>query len=92
MPIINAVYTLSDTTPTLVVEKDNQIQEVHLHNMTKSSNQYIHFGNENVSTSNSIHLDPGESLMLTLRPSDDLYAVSDPDGLELGVMVIRKRD
>lgn len=88
MPIHNAVFTLSNTTPTKVVPLDSMEQEVHLHNMTKSSNEYIHLGDSNVSTSNSIHIDPGESVTLHLGPSDELYAVSDPNGLELGVLRI----
>ena len=92
MPVYTATYTLSDTTPTQVVEPDNMPQEVHLHNMTKSSNEYIHIGPSSVGTANSIHIDPGESKVLNLRPGDDLWAVSNPSGLEIGVMTIVKRD
>lgn len=92
MPIESATYILTDTTPTLVVPNDNQTQEVHLHNMTKSSNQYIYIGNSSVGTAGSIYIDPGESLTMNLRDGDELYAVSDPDGLELGVFRITKGD
>lgn len=92
MPIDQNVYTLSAVTPTMIAKPDNQVQEVHLHNQTKSSNAYIHIGNENVTTTNSMHMDPGESKVLHLRPLDALYAVSDPEGLEIGVLVLRKRD
>lgn len=91
MPLVHNIYTLG-TAPSLVVDSDNMTQEVHLHNMTKSSNEYIYIGGAAVSTANSIHLDPGESMMLTLRPGDQLYALSDPSGLELGVLQIQKRD
>jgi len=63
-------------------------QEVHLHNMTKSSNNYIHLGASNITLTNSIHIDPGESITLTLGPGDDLYAFSDPDGLDLGILAV----
>ena len=92
MPIDSSTYTLSNTTPTLVVPNDNQAQEVHLHNMTKSSNEYIHIGGSSVGTAGSIHIDPGQNLVLNLRPGDELYAVSDPNGLELGVFRITKGD
>lgn len=92
MPIHSATYILSNTTPTLVCPNDNMAQEVHLHNMTKSSNEYIHIGNASVGTAGSIHIDPGESLVLNLRAGDELYAVSDPSGLELGVFRITKGD
>jgi hypothetical protein len=89
MAIYSAVHELS-ATPVMVVPPSTQPQEVHLHNMTKSSNNYIHLGNSNVSTTNSIHIDPGESITLNLMPSQSLFAVSDPVGLKLGVLAIRK--
>lgn len=88
--ITSAVYTLSDTTPTKVVAASTLPQEVHLHNMTKSSNEYIYLGKANVTTANSIHIDPGESMVLELMPNDDLWAVSDPSGLVLGVLTVRQ--
>jgi len=92
MPVKSSVFTLSDTTPTQIVGPDNMIQQVTLHNMTKSSNEYIFIGPETVTTTNAIHIDPGETMQLQLRPNDDLWAVSDPDGLVVGVLVVTKRD
>jgi hypothetical protein len=86
MTIHNEQITLSETTATLVVEADNNEQEVHLHNMTKSSNDYIFLGNADMSLTNSIHIDPGETVTYRIPPGDELYAMSDPDGLELGVL------
>lgn len=91
MPIEHNRITLG-TAPTLIVQNDNMPQEVHLHNMTKSSNEYIYIGGANVGTANSIHLDPGESKSMTIRPGDQIYAISDPSGLDVGVFVIRKSD
>ena len=91
MPIETNRITLG-TAATLIVENDNMPQEVHLHNMTKSSNEYIYVGNSNVGTANAIHIDPGEDLSLTLRPGDQLYAISDPSGLDVGVLVVKKSD
>lgn len=92
MPIFHAVHTLTLGTPVLIVPADNMPQDVTLHNMTKSSNEYIFIGGSAVSTTNAPHIDPGETLQLTLRPSDSLWAVSEPDGLEVGVLAIQKRD
>jgi len=93
MPITNAQFTLSDTTPTLVVPPDNMPQDVIFHNMTKSSNEYIFYGGSTaVGTANSIHIDPGETVNFTIRPLDEVWAISDPDGLVLGVFSIQKRD
>jgi hypothetical protein len=90
MPIVSSLITLSDTTPTKVVGNHHMGHDVILHNQTKSSNQYIHIGNSDVSTTNSMHIDPGQTIYLTMRPGDELWAVSAPDGLQIGVTDIRK--
>ena len=90
MPLVSAVFTLSDTTATKIVDPSTMPHQVTLHNMSKSSNNYIHIGNANVTDANSIHIDPGETLTITLGPGDELYAVSDPDGLVVGVLDVRK--
>ena len=92
MPVQSSVYTLGGTVATRVVTPDNMPQQVILHNMTKSSNEYIHIGPSTVTTANSIHLDPGQTIDMVLGPLDDLWAVSDPSGLELGVLTIQKLD
>ena len=92
MPIITRQATLSNVTPTEIVGHDNMPHDVTLHNMTKSSNEYIFYGGSDVSLTNSPHIDPGETIQFTLRPGDRLYAMSDPNGLVVGVMDIRKND
>jgi len=88
MPIHNDLITLSSATATAVVPTDNMEQVVHLHNMTKSSNEYIYLGNADMTLTNSIHIDPGETVTYHLGAGDELFAMSDPDGLELGVLRI----
>ena len=88
--ITNATFTLDITTATQIVAPSTLPQEVHLHNATKSSNEYVFIGRSNVSTSNGLHLDPGESKVLQLMPNDDLWAVSDPDELVVQVLTIRQ--
>lgn len=92
MPLDSKVVTLNNTTPTLIVDADNMIQDVHLHNMTKSSNQFVHLGGPDMTLANSIHIDPGESLSIRLNPKDRLFGMSDPDGIKVGVMTVRKND
>lgn len=92
MPISNAVFTLSNTTRTKIVEADNMGQEVHLHNMSKSNNHFVHIGTSSMTLANSIHLDPGESIVLRLNPTDELYAMSDPNSVVVGVLCIRQSD
>lgn len=91
MPIIHRQVTLG-TAATEIVGHDNAPHDVILHNMTKSSNEYIFFGGPDVSTTNAPHIDPGETIQFTLGPEDRLFAVSDPAGLVVGVMDIRKLD
>jgi hypothetical protein len=91
MAIVTRQVTLG-TAATEIVGHDNMPHDVILHNMTKSSNNYIFFGDSAVSTTNSPHIDPGETIQFTLGPEDRLYAVSDPAGLVVGVMDIRKND
>jgi hypothetical protein len=88
--ILHNVFTLTSGTPTEVVGPATQRQVAHFHNATKSSNEYIYLGSQTVSTANSIHLDPGESKEITLEPLDTLWAVSDPAGLKLGVLIVRQ--
>jgi hypothetical protein len=63
-----------------------------LHNMTKSGNHYIFYGGSAVSATNAPHIDPGETIQFDLGPEDRLFAVSDPAGLKVGVINIRKQD
>jgi hypothetical protein len=87
MSLATAQFTLSATTPTQIVTPSVMPQFVTLHNMTKSSNSYVYYGASNVSTTNSPHIDPGETIKFQLLPLEELYAVSDPTGLVVGVIM-----
>lgn len=91
MALATAQFTLSNTTPTKIVSASVNPQFVTLHNMTKSSNSFVFYGGANVSTTNSPHIDPGETIKFQLLPLEELYAVSNPDGLAVGVMT-QKQD
>jgi hypothetical protein len=87
--ILNNLYTLTGT-PQQVVSPATQRQVAHIHNQSKSANHFTYIGNQTVSTTNSIHLDPGESKVITLEPLDTLWAVSDPTNVQLGVLIVRQ--
>jgi hypothetical protein len=91
MTIVTRQVTLG-TAAIEIAGHDNMPHEVILHNMTKSSNEYIFYGGADVSTTNAPHLDPGDTIRFTLQPGNRLFAVSDPAGLVVGVMDIRKND
>ena len=86
MALETAQLELDDVTPTKIVSPSVNPQFVTLHNLTKSSNRYIYYGGANVSTTNAPHIDPGETIKLQLLPLEELYAVSDPTDLVVGVM------
>jgi len=91
MPLEHRQVTLG-TAATEIVGHDNMPHHVILHNMTKSSNEYIYFGGSAVSATNAPHIDPGETIQFELGPGDRLFAVSDPAGLVVGVLDIRQVD
>jgi hypothetical protein len=86
MTLATAQFELDNLTPTKIVSASVNPQFVTLHNLTKSSNEYIYYGGANVSTTNAPHIDPGDTLKLQLLPLEELYAVSDPADLVVGVM------
>jgi len=90
MPIYTNNVTLG-TAAVEVVSPEVLGQEVHLHNMSKSSNNYIYLGGgSDITNANTVHIDPGESIQLQLGPGDALYALSDPTGIELGILVVKQ--
>lgn len=92
MPWTSSTHTLG-TASIQVLAPDNMPHQVVLHNMTKSSNEYIFIGpDSSTTTTNATHIDPGETIYLTLMPGDELWACSDPSGLVLGVADVQKAD
>jgi hypothetical protein len=85
MPIYTSQHTLGTATAVQIAGSHYMAQDVTVHNMTKSSNEYVYVGGPDVTIGNGIHIDPGGTLQLKIQPGDGLYAVSDPDGLEVGV-------
>ena len=93
MAVRTRAYVLAETTATKIVEADEQPHDIVLHNATKSSNEYIFIGGASavaVGTANSMHIDPGQTIYMTLNPEDELWATSDPSGLKVQVLDIRK--
>lgn len=91
MTISTSLVTLG-TAAQEVVGPSVEPQFVTLHNMTKSSNEYVFYGNATVGTGNAPHMDPGDTLQLRLLPGESLYALSDPSGLDLGVFIQTQDD
>jgi hypothetical protein len=81
-----AQYTLTLGTATLVCAPHEQWQRVTLHNASKSSNNYVYIGAQNVTTTTGLHIDEGGTLQLELYPREEIWAVSDPGGIVLHVI------
>jgi hypothetical protein len=94
MPITSQHFTLSDVSATQIVPPDNMQHQAIMHNQTKSSNQYIWVGGSSTTagTADGIHIDPGDTLYVTLPPGDELWASSTPSGLVVNVMDVRQAD
>jgi hypothetical protein len=88
MTMTNSIVSCT-TSAQLVAQASVNPQYVTLHNMSKTGNHYIHYGSDTAGTANSPHLDPGDSLQLQLLPGEALFALSDPTGVKLGVLIQR---
>lgn len=85
--ISSHLYTIG-TASSLIVPGSANPQLVTIHNHEKASNKYIYIGGSaDVSTTNSIHIDPGETVKYSLYPTEVLFAVAGEAGLELGVLI-----
>jgi len=83
------------TVGTAVVEiagHDNMPHDVHVHNNNTDNAHVLFLGDENVTTSNGLHVDGKQSVVLTLQPEDRLYSVSNHSATVAGVLDIRKSD
>ena len=88
MPVKTAQFILSNTTRQKIVSASTMPQFVKLHNATKSSNEYVFIGNDALTLANGYHMDSTETIELLLTPNDDLYAMSDPNGLQVHVLAV----
>ena len=94
MAIVNRQVTLSDTLAKQIVGADNMPHDVILHNSSKSSNNYIWIAGSSAAagTGTAMHIDDSDTVYMTLRPNDELWAISTPSGLIVHVTDIRKND
>jgi hypothetical protein len=95
MALVSRQVTCSDTTAQRIVGSDNMPHRAVLHNATKSSNEYIYIAGGSAdafATAAGMHIDPGQTIYVDLAPYDELWATSDPDGLEVQVLDMRQND
>lgn len=94
MALVSRNVTCSNTTAKRIVGADNMPHRAMIHNATKSSNEYIYLGagSATATIGTGIHLDPGQTVYVDLAPNDELWATSDPDGLVVQVLDMRRND
>ena len=94
MALVSRNVTCSNVTPQRIVGADNMPHRAILHNATKSSNEYIYIGGSSAvaGTASGMHIDPGQTIYVDLAPNDELWATSDPNGLEVQVLDMRRND
>jgi hypothetical protein len=88
MAVKTAQFTLSNTTRQKIVNASTQPQFVKLHNAEKTNNHFVFIGNDTLTLANGYHMDSGETIELLLTPNDDLYGMSDPNGLKVHVLAV----
>jgi hypothetical protein len=91
MPVKNFAYDLVQNVRTLVVPPSVEPQEVCIHNHEHSLNKEIFLGNETVTVANGMHAVATQTSIITLHPSDSLYAITaNNGGANLRIMVVTK--
>ena len=88
MPTQQNLYTLSDTTATLVSPYGTHSGvDITIQNINATG--YVYVGNENVSTTNyGFRILPNHSISFELAGKDSLYLVSSADNLNAAVITI----
>ena len=90
MPLTTAQFTLTANVARQIVAPDRMNQQVIVHNHEHSQNAEIFIGNSGVTTTNGLHARSTETLSVNIGPGDDLWAVSDTNGVEMQVLVIKQ--
>ena len=84
--ILNSQVTLGTVAQVIVGPSINP-QLVFLHSQETATSHYIYFGGPTISATTGPHLDSKESVHITLHRGETLYAVGDPAGVVVGIMV-----
>ena len=79
-------FTLGTGVATQIVPFHNAPQMVTIHNQEKNSGRYIFLGGSNVSESNGTHIDHSETEHFTLLPGATMWATTNYQGLNCGVI------
>lgn len=92
MALSNAQVTVAEGTRVQIVTADNMPQDVIIHEADHSSSTTTFLGDASVTDTTGLHIHNGETLSMTLRPGDELYAYSSQGAPVLHVIQIQKND
>jgi hypothetical protein len=87
MPVETYAYDLVANVRRLVVPARTMSQEVCIHNHEHNQNHEIFLGNSGVTLANGMHAVATQTSIITLGPSDDLYAIANQNS-NLRIMVV----
>jgi hypothetical protein len=85
-------YSLAQDVPQKIVDADNMIQEVHIHNHEHATSRDLYLGATSaVSSTNGHHILAEENIVFDLQPGDVLWGMTPTgSGCDVTVLVIRK--
>ena len=89
MPIVTAQYTLSNVTAAKIVSAEPMQQIALVHNGDHGSH-IVYLGSSDVTSSNGMHLDAGQTISLPLDPGSELWAIASHDATLLTKLVIKQ--
>jgi hypothetical protein len=90
VPISTAQFTLAAGVRQRIVTPDVMSQHVCIHNHEHSQNSEIFIGNSTVTATTGIHAVATQTSMITIGAGDDLWAISDTNGVEIQVLVVKQ--
>lgn len=79
-------FTLGTGVATRIVDSNSNWQKVIIHNQEKNAGRYIFLGGSNVTEANGTHIDHSETEHIDLMPGAEIWATTNYDGLNCGVI------
>jgi hypothetical protein len=89
LTVQTAGFTLAANVRTLIVGASVGVQHVTIHNHEHNQNHDIFVGGPDVTITNGMHAVATETNTVQLLPSDELYAISATNGVNIRVLVVK---
>lgn len=79
-------FTLGSGVATRIVESNSNWQKITIHNQEKNAGRFIFLGGAAVTEATGTHIDNAETEKFDLQPRAEIWATSNYDGLNCGVI------